>query len=219
MIEDSTTISDNIHVLSHPVVTAKLSVLRQTTTSSKEFREGINDLSFILGIEASRDLKETSFEGTTPVGATFRGRTIASSIGLTPVLRAGLGMVDGMLKLFPEARIYHIGLFREKVSLQPVEYYSKLPPNPTVDLCFLLDPLVATGGTACAALNMLIDWGISIKNIKFLVVLASRVGLEHIKSEFPELEIWVAAVDDHLTKDGLIYPGLGDTGDRLFHTN
>ncbi|KAF8517859.1 uracil phosphoribosyltransferase-domain-containing protein [Gautieria morchelliformis] len=218
MVDNSPFSLDGVHVLSHPLVRAKLSVLRQASTSSKVFREGIHDISFILGVEASRDIKETIFQGTTPVGATFTGTEIAPSIGLTPILRAGLGMTDAMLSLFPSARTYHIGLFRERVSLQPVEYYSKLPRDPTVELCFLLDPLVATGGTACAAINMIQDWGIPVRSIKFLVVLASETGLQRIHAEFPELEIWVAGVDDNLTNEGLIWPGLGDTGDRLFHT-
>ncbi|KIJ56746.1 hypothetical protein M422DRAFT_218383 [Sphaerobolus stellatus SS14] len=210
--------SSNIHILSHPLVNSKLSVLRQASTSPKEFREGIHELTYFLGIEASKDLEETTFEGTTPVGAKFMGKAIAPKIALTPILRAGLGMTDAMLSLFPSARTYHVGLFREKVSLQPVEYYSKLPKEPTVDLCYLLDPLVATGGTACAAINMLLDWGLPISKIRFLVILASAAGVDRIRSEFPDLQIWIAAVDENLTKDGLIYPGLGDTGDRLFHT-
>jgi len=123
-----------------------------------------------------------------------------------------------MLELFPAAKVYHLGLFREKMSLQPVEYYSKLPSEVTVDTCFLLDPLVATGGTAIAALHMLLDWGIKIQNIKLLVVLGSEVGLKTVKDTFPELEIWTAAIDPVLTPQGIISPGLGDTGDRLFST-
>ncbi|KAL4075991.1 uracil phosphoribosyltransferase-domain-containing protein [Scleroderma citrinum] len=207
----------NRHVLSHPLVNARLSQLRQTTTNSRDFREGIHDISLILGIEASRDLEEECFEGQTPI-APFTGSFIKPRIGLTPILRAGLGMTDALLTLFPSAPVYHLGLFREKVSLQPVEYYSKLPSDPNVDVCFLLDPLVATGGTACAALAMLLDWGVPLTNIKLLVVLGSEEGLKHIESSFPELEIWVAAVDPRITNDGLISPGLGDTGDRLFNT-
>jgi len=205
------------HVLSHPVVNARLSQLRLTATSPKDFREGIYDISFVLGVEASRDLEEEPFQGDTPIGP-FTGTAIKPQIGLAPILRAGLGMTDALLKLFPAAPVYHLGIFREKVTLQPVEYYSKLPPNPTVDAVFLLDPLVATGGTACAALSMLLDWGIPVSKIKLLVVLASEPGLTHIESEHPDLEIWVAAVDQNLTQDGLISPGLGDTGDRLFNT-
>jgi len=207
----------NVNVASHPLVNAQLSQLRQLDASSKEFRQGIRQISTFLGIEASRTLEQTTFQGKTPVG-NFTGTRIKPRIGLIPILRAGLGMTDAMLDLFPEAHVHHIGLFREKISLQPVEYYSKLPTNPTADLCFLLDPLIATGGTACAALHMLLDWGVSIENIKLLAVLVSTDGLERVQSEFPDLEIWVAAVDPVLTPEGLISPGLGDTGDRLFNT-
>ncbi|KAF8843194.1 PRTase-like protein [Paxillus ammoniavirescens] len=202
------------NVLSHPIVNARLSQLRLATTNPKDFREAIHDISFILGVEASRDLEEETFEGNTPIGP-FTGSVVKPRIGLTPILRAGLGMTDALLKLFPAAPVYHLGLFREKVTLQPVEYYSKLPPVPTVDTVFLLDPLVATGGTACAALTMLLDWGI---DGELLVVLGSEQGLREIEKEHPDLEIWVAAVDPDLTSDGLIFPGLGDTGDRLFNT-
>ncbi|KAF8558828.1 PRTase-like protein [Imleria badia] len=207
----------NRHVLSHPIVDSRLSQLRLATTNPKDFREGIHDISFILGVEATRDLEQEPFHGHTPVGP-FTGTAIKPRIGLTPILRAGLGMADALLKLFPSAPVYHLGLFREKVSLQPVEYYSKLPSVPPVDAVFLLDPLVATGRTACAALSMLLDWGIPVSKIKLLVVLGSEPGLKHIEENHPDLEIWVAAVDSDLTDDGLISPGLGDTGDRLFNT-
>ncbi|KAI0952589.1 hypothetical protein AcV7_008341 [Taiwanofungus camphoratus] len=179
--------------------------------------QGIHDISLILGIEASRDLEEETFTGQTPVGP-FTGSIIKPRIGLTPILRAGLGMTDALLNLFPAAPVYHLGIFREKVTLQPVEYYSKLPSIPTVDMVFLLDPLIATGGTACAALNMVLDWGIPITHIKLLCILASQDGLDRVQAEYPGLEIWVAAVDTNLTSNGLISPGLGDTGDRLYNT-
>ncbi|KAI0091881.1 UDP-N-acetylglucosamine 1-carboxyvinyltransferase [Irpex rosettiformis] len=209
--------SSKVHVLSHPLVNARLSKLRESSASSKEFREGIDEISLLLGYEASRDLEEETFNGETPIGP-FTGSSIKPKVGLTPILRAGLGMTDALLTLFPSAPVYHLGIFREKVSLQPVEYYSKLPPNPTVDTVFLLDPLIATGGTAVAAMNMLVDWGIPLNKIKLLAILASQDGLQHVQAEFPGLEIWVAAVDPLLTKDGLIAPGLGDTGDRLYNT-
>ncbi|KAI0939674.1 hypothetical protein AcW1_004628 [Taiwanofungus camphoratus] len=209
--------SYNVHVLAHPLINSRLSKLRQTSTNAKEFREGIHDISLILGIEASRDLQEETFTGQTPVGP-FTGSIIKPRIGLTPILRAGLGMTDALLNLFPAAPVYHLGIFREKVTLQPVEYYSKLPSIPTVDMVFLLDPLIATGGTACAALNMVLDWGIPITHIKLLCILASQDGLDRVQAEYPGLEIWVAAVDTNLTSNGLISPGLGDTGDRLYNT-
>ncbi|KZT72722.1 PRTase-like protein [Daedalea quercina L-15889] len=209
--------SDKTHVLTHPVVRARLSKLRQLSTNSKEFREGIHDISIFLGIEASKDLEEEEFTGQTPIG-TFTGTAVKPNIGLAPILRAGLGMTDALLNLFPAAQVFHLGIFREKVTLQPVEYYSKLPSNTTVDIVYLLDPLIATGGTASAALQMLVDWGMPVSRIKLLCVLASHTGLNRVRSEFPELEIWVSGVDPELTDNGLIAPGLGDTGDRLFNT-
>jgi len=127
-------------------------------------------------------------------------------------------MTDALLKLFPSAPVYHLGLYREKVTLHPVEYYSKLPPSPLIDQVILLDPLIATGGTACAALAMIEEWGIPAKNIKLLCILGSEVGLNHVQQSYPDLELWVAGVDPVLTEDGIISPGLGDTGDRLFNT-
>ncbi|KAH9173438.1 UDP-N-acetylglucosamine 1-carboxyvinyltransferase [Lactarius sanguifluus] len=213
--------SNNLHVLSHPLVNTRLAKLRQVSTTSKEFREGIHDLSIMLGYEASRDLEETPFQGRSPI-ATFTGSVVKPRVGLTPILRAGLGMADGLLTLFPCAPVYHLGIYREKVSLQPVEcksvHYSKLPESPPVDLVFVLDPLIATGGTATAALHMIADWGIPVSKIKLLCILASEVGLKNVQSRFPGVEIWVAATDPQLTSDGLISPGLGDTGDRLNNT-
>jgi len=209
--------SDKLHILSHPIVNAELSKLRQISTSPKAFREGIHHISLILGIEATRTLEESTFDGETPV-APFTGTVIKPRIGLTPILRAGLGMTDALLTLFPSAPVYHLGLFRERVTLQPVEYYSKLPSSPPVDQVFLLDPLLATGGTVCAALTMIVEWGIAVKDIKLLCVLASEDGLKHVQAEYPGLEIWVAGVDKHLTPEGIISPGLGDAGDRLFNT-
>jgi len=206
-----------VTVLKHPVVNSRISDLRQTSTSPKEFRQGIHDISTILAIEATRDLEEEPMSGLSPIGP-FLGSTIKPKIGLTPVLRAGLGMTDALLTIIPNAPVYHLGIFREKVSLQPVEYYSKLPSSTTVDMVYLLDPLIATGGTAVAAAHMITDWGIPVTKIKLLSILASEDGLKHVKEEFPELEVWVAAVDNQLTTNGLISPGLGDAGDRLFNT-
>jgi len=206
-----------VNILTHPIANAELSKLRRTTTTAKEFRESVNTISLILALEASRSLEEETFTDQSPV-APFTGTVVKPRIGLTPILRAGLGMTDALLTLFPDAPIYHLGLFREKVTLQPVEYYSKLPSSPPIDMVFLLDPLIATGGTACAALSMIQDWGMPINRVKLLCVLASQEGLDHVKAEFPDLEIWVAGVDQTLTTNGLISPGLGDAGDRLFNT-
>ncbi|KAF8623425.1 hypothetical protein AX15_006367 [Amanita polypyramis BW_CC] len=148
------------NILSHPVASAMLSNLRQTPTSPKEFREGIHNISLILGIEATRTLEEETFRGHTPIGP-FIGKTVKPRIGLTPILRGGLGMTDALVSSsIPEAPVYYLGICREKVTLQPVEYYSKLPPGPPVDKVFVLDPLIATGGTVCTALAMVVDWGV-----------------------------------------------------------
>ncbi|KAG8798586.1 25S rRNA (adenine645-N1)-methyltransferase [Serendipita sp. 398] len=202
----------------------KLEFLRKADTTPKEFREGVHQISLVLGVEASRDLETATFEGETPV-AHFTGTMIKPRVGLTPILRAGLGMTDAMLTLFPDAYVYYLGLFREKVSLQPVEYYSKLPSSPTVDMVYLLDPLVATGGTAIAAINMLTDWGLTVDNIRLLSVLGSQEGIDHVRTEFPQLQvfwhtfiileahiqqIFVAAIDSELTDKGYLTPGLGD---------
>jgi len=208
---------NKVTVLKHPVVNSRIADLRQAGTSPKEFRQGIHDISTILAIEATRDLEEEPMSGISPVGP-FLGSTIKPKIGLTPVLRAGLGMTDALLTFFPNAPVYHLGIFREKVSLQPVEYYSKLPQRPTVDMVYLLDPLIATGGTAIAAVHMITDWGVPVTRIRLLSILASEDGLKSVKEKFPELEVWVAAVDNQLTPNGLITPGLGDAGDRLFST-
>ncbi|TFK29352.1 UDP-N-acetylglucosamine 1-carboxyvinyltransferase [Coprinopsis marcescibilis] len=212
--------ANNLRVLNHPLVNAQLSKLRDVSTPAKEFREGVHNISLFLGYEASRGLEETTFEAKSPV-APFVGSVVKPRIGLTPILRAGLGMAEALVSwstVTISAPVYHLGIYREKVTLQPVEYYSKLPPSPPIDNVLLLDPLIATGGTVCAALSMLVDWGIPIKNIKLLAVLASQEGLKHIQHEYPDLELWVAGVDDTLTEDGIISPGLGDSGDRLFNT-
>ncbi|EIM88133.1 UDP-N-acetylglucosamine 1-carboxyvinyltransferase [Stereum hirsutum FP-91666 SS1] len=209
--------SSKVHVLSHPLVSARLSKLRLTSTSAKEFREGIHAIASMLGYEASRGLETAPYEGKSPI-ATFTGTVITPRIGLTPILRAGLGMTEALLELYPDAPVYHLGLYREKVTLQPVEYYSKLPSEPPIDECWILDPLIATGGTALSALHMIVEWGVPLSKIKLLCVLASEDGLKHVQAQFPDVEIWVAGVDPLLTEQGLISPGLGDTGDRLNNT-
>ncbi|KAH9973063.1 phosphoribosyltransferase-like protein [Lactifluus volemus] len=179
--------SNNLHILSHPLVNARLAKLREVSTTSKEFREGIHGLSIMLGYEASRDLEEITFQGQSPISS-FRGSVTHS-----------------------DAPVYHLGIYREKVSLQP------LPPSPPIDMVFVLDPLIATGGTACAALGMITEWGIPKNKIKLLCILASEVGLQNVLAQYPGIEIWAAAVDPHLTPEGLISPGLGDTVSNSMH--
>lgn len=141
----------------------------------------------------------------------FTGTELKQRVGLVPILRSGLGLVDGFLSLFPDAPVLHLGLYREKITLQPVEYYNKLPPSPNVDICYVLDPIVATGNTAVATINILKEWGLSGENIKFVGVLASQQGVDQIRSEHPDVDIYMAAVDETLDDRGYIRPGLGDS--------
>ncbi|KAF5393953.1 hypothetical protein D9757_000144 [Collybiopsis confluens] len=218
-----------VHQLDHPLVRAELSKLRNSERHETGIKIEIVAKPFSGHRPHRSHARSRGFQGVggtnisrrNPVAA-FEGTTIKPRIGLTPILRAGLGMTDALLTLFPSAPVYHLGLFREKVTLQPVEYYSKLPPFPPVDIVYLLDPLIATGGTAVAALGMIVDWGIPAEKIKLLCVLASEKGLNNVQTLFPELEAGCrkvySGVDEVLTKEGIISPGLGDTGDRLFNT-
>ncbi|CAD6589937.1 MAG: hypothetical protein TREMPRED_005578 [Tremellales sp. Tagirdzhanova-0007] len=209
----------NIHISNHPLLLSKLTQLRLHDLPSKDFREAIQAIGSMLVYEASRTLPLASVPNLESPIAAFTGHTVPLRIGLSPILRAGLGMTDAALDLFPEASVLHLGLFRDKVSLQAIEYYSKLPTTVTVDLLFVLDPLIATGGTAVAALSMLTDWGLDQSQIKVLSVLGSRQGVQHVSEEFPDVEIFIGAVDEDLTGKGYISPGLGDAGDRLFNTH
>ncbi|KAM0790870.1 hypothetical protein ACM66B_004711 [Microbotryomycetes sp. NB124-2] len=203
-------------VVDHPVVRHKMTELRNSSTTPQQFRQLVKELTTVIGLEASRQLETTQVPHLQSPVAPFTGHKISHRIGLSPILRAGIGMTEPMLDLFPTAAVFYLGLFREKVSLQPVEYYQKLPAQPTVDTLFVLDPLVATGGTAIAAVTMLLDWGLKIENIKLLVLLGSKPGLDKLSTECPGLDIYVGAVDDVLSEQGMIVPGLGDSGDRQF---
>lgn len=200
-------------VVQHPVLAHKLTQLRARQTSSADFRRLVSEMSTILTLEASRALPLTSVPSLESPIATYTGHQIALRVGIAPILRAGIGMTNAVLDLFPEASVFYLGLYREKVSLQPVEYYQKLPPQPTCDIVYLLDPLVATGGTATAAVTMLVrltdctgetrlnsvmqlDWGLRIDQIKLVVLLGSKPGLDAVASQCPGLEIFVAGVDE-----------------------
>ncbi|KAI3658414.1 hypothetical protein MP638_007516 [Amoeboaphelidium occidentale] len=176
----------------------------------------MHEISLLLGTWATSDLdlRETKTLQS-PMGP-FKGLTINDRIGLFPILRAGLGMVDAFLTLLPTSRVHHLGLYREKTTLLPVEYYNKLPASCEVDMGIVLDPMVATAGTAIATVNILKDWG--LKRIKFVCVLASREGLKAIQDAHPDISIYCAAVDDELNDEGYVIPGLGDAGDRQFNT-
>jgi uracil phosphoribosyltransferase len=205
----------SLHVSTHPAVLHKLAILRSTTTEPKKFREVVRELSWLLGYEALADVRVRPFEIETPL-ETMQASQLADRIGLVPILRAGLGMVDAMLELMPTAEVWHLGLFRDERTLRPVEYYNKLPDSATVDLCLILDPMLATGGSSTAAIEVLKRWGAS--RIKMINLIAAPEGVEAVTRAHPDVEIYCAALDRQLNEKGYILPGLGDAGDRQFGT-
>jgi uracil phosphoribosyltransferase len=207
-----------LHVSQHPAVLHKLAILRDETTEPKKFREVVRELSWLLGYEALADARVRPLEVTTPL-ETMQGAELADRIGLVPILRAGLGMVDAMLELMPTAQVWHLGLFRDERTLRPVEYYNKLPTSASVDLCLILDPMLATGGSAIAAIDVLKRWGaVHPVRIKLVNLIAAPEGVEAVTKAHPDIEIYCAALDRQLNEVGYIMPGLGDAGDRQFGT-
>ncbi len=204
-----------VHCLQHPLVQHKLTLLRSVETPPKLFRELLREVSALLAYEATRALRTTTVTVQTPL-APARGEVLAERIGLVPILRAGLGMVDGVWSVVPTAEVWHIGLYRDDRTLRPVAYYNKLPDQPTVDRCLVLDPMLATGGSAVAAVDILKRWG--VRQIAFLGLIAAPEGLQRLTTTHPEVEVYLAAIDERLNERGFIVPGLGDAGDRLFGT-
>jgi uracil phosphoribosyltransferase len=204
-----------VHVSQHPLVQHKLTILRDKETKPKKFRELIREIAILLAYEATADLRLEPARVTTPLGEA-PGHNLQEKIGLVPILRAGLGMVEGIWEMMPSAEVWHIGLYRDEDTLQPVEYYNKLPVIPTVQVCLVLDPMLATGGSAVATVNILKNWGAN--RIKFVGILAAPEGVEALHDAHPDVPIHLAAVDDHLNDVGYIVPGLGDAGDRQFGT-
>jgi uracil phosphoribosyltransferase len=205
----------NLHVSQHPAVRHKLGILRDEATEPKKFREVVRELSWLLGYEALADARTRPLDVRTPL-ETMAGEELADRIGLIPILRAGLGMVDAMLELMPTAEVWHLGLFRDERTLRPVEYYNKLPDTTTIDLCLILDPMLATGGSATAAIEVLKRWG--AVRIKLVNLIAAPEGVEAVTKAHPDVEIYTAALDRQLNDKGYIMPGLGDAGDRQFGT-
>src|SRR5215470_8203915 len=205
----------DVHVSQHPLVQHKLTLLRRQETEPKKFRELVRELAQFLVYEATLDLPLVPLTVTTPL-APYHGRKIGVRIGLMPILRAGLGMVDPILDLIPTAHVWHLGLYRDHATLEPVTYYNKLPPEADVDLCLVLDPMLATGGSATAAVDILKKWGAT--RIKFLGLIAAPEGVRALSTAHPDVPIYLAAIDDHLNDVGYIVPGLGDAGDRQFGT-
>jgi uracil phosphoribosyltransferase len=204
-----------LHVSTHPLVRHKLRLLRDMKTEPKKFRELIHEISILVAYEATADLEVEEVSVTTPMGRAIAHR-LKDKIGLVPVLRAGLGMVEGIWEMMPGAEVWHIGLFRDERTLKPIEYYRKLPVSPTVDVCLILDPMLATGGSATAAVDILKEWG--AQRIKYVGIIAAPEGVARLSSKHPDVPIHVGAVDEHLNDIGFIVPGLGDAGDRQFGT-
>ena len=212
------TMPATLHVSNHPAVLHKLGILRDEKTEPKKFREVVRELSWLLGYEALADARVRGKQVTTPM-ETMDGHELGERIGLVPILRAGLGMVDAMLELMPTAQVWHLGLFRDERTLRPVEYYNKLPDSANVDLCLILDPMLATGGSATAAIEVLKRWGaVKPVRIKLLNLIAAPEGATAVAEAHPDVEIYCAALDRQLNEKGYIMPGLGDAGDRQFGT-
>lgn len=204
-----------VFISSHPLVQHKLALLRSVETEPKKFRELVREIAILLIYEATADLALEPVAVQTPL-APAEGRKLAEKVGLVPILRAGLGMVEGAWQMLPGAEVWHIGLSRDERTLQPVEYYSRLPVSPTVDVCLVLDPMLATGGSAVAAVDILKRWG--ARRIKFVGLIAARQGVERLSQAHPDVPIYLAAMDEELSSAGYIVPGLGDAGDRMFGT-
>lgn len=205
----------NVFVSSHPLIAHKLSKMRDTATEPKKFRELVREIAGLLAYEATADLATTPVDVQTPLAVT-RAAQLKDKIGLVPILRAGLGMVEGFWELMPSAEVWHIGLYRDEKTLKPVEYYNKLPIEPTVSVCLILDPMLATGGSATATVDVLKRWGVS--KIKFVGLIGAPEGIANMQRHHPDVPIYLAAIDDHLNERGYIVPGLGDAGDRQFGT-
>ncbi len=204
-----------VYESTHPLTKHKLTMLRKVSTKPKKFRELVRELALLLCYEATADLGTTPIVAETPMGQAD-GQELTDKIGLIPILRAGLGMVDGIWEMMPGAEVWHIGLYRDEKTLQPVSYYNKLPTNPTVQVCLVLDPMLATGGSAVATVDILKKWGAT--RIKFLAILAAPEGIAALQAAHPDVPIHVAKIDSHLNDIGYIVPGLGDAGDRQFGT-
>ncbi|KUO69908.1 MAG: uracil phosphoribosyltransferase [Desulfosporosinus sp. BRH_c37] len=205
-----------LQVLDHPLIQHKLSLIRDEKTGSKEFRELVEEVAMLMAYEVTRDFPLQEIEVKTPV-ALAKSKVLAGrKVGLVPILRAGLGMVDGMLRLIPAAKVGHVGLYRDPETLRPVEYYCKLPSDIEERDLIVIDPMLATGGSASAAIMFLKDRG--AKNIKLMCLIAAPEGILAVQNAHPDVDIFVAAVDERLNDHGYIIPGLGDAGDRLFGT-
>ncbi|MBX0330318.1 uracil phosphoribosyltransferase [Oscillochloris sp. ZM17-4] len=206
---------DRVHVSTHPLVLHKLALLRSEQTEPKKFRELVREIAQLLFYEATQDLSLAPMTVQTPLGPAD-GQEVAERVGIMPILRAGLGMSEAVVEILPTVHVWHLGLYRDHETLQPVTYYNKLPAQPDIDLSIIVDPMLATGGSAVAAVDILKDWG--AKRIKFLGLIAAPEGVRTLTEAHPDVDIYLAAIDSHLNARGYIVPGLGDAGDRQFGT-
>ena len=203
-------------IMEHPLIKHKIGIIRRKETGSKDFRQMISEIAMLMCYEATRDLKLQDVDIETPICKTTVKELEGKKLAVVPILRAGLGMVDGMLTMIPAAKVGHIGLYRNEETLEPVDYYSKLPKDCSEREIFVVDPMLATGGSSVAAIQMLKERG--CKNIKFMCIIAAPEGVERMQKEHPDVDIYVGALDEKLNENGYIIPGLGDAGDRIFGT-
>ncbi|MBA4107130.1 MAG: uracil phosphoribosyltransferase [Pirellula sp.] len=213
---DATALSrGGIHLVKHPLVEHHVTRMRRKTTRPSEFRDLVRRLAALMAYEATQDLPTKPYRVETPLCET-EGVQVRGRVGLVPILRAGLGMVDPVLDLLPMAEVWHLGLYRDEATAQPVSYYDKLPAKRPVDVAMVLDPMLATGGSVTAALMTLREWGVT--NVKVLSLIAAREGIDAVATQFPEVQIYVCQIDPELNAHKFIVPGLGDAGDRIFNT-
>lgn len=205
-----------VHVIDHPLIQHKITLIRDKNTGPKDFRDLVGEVAMLMAYEVTRDLPLETVEVETPIGQAVGRQLAGKKVGVIAILRAGLGMVDAVLKLIPAAKVGHIGLYRDPDTLRPVEYYCKLPPDVSERELILLDPMLATGGSACAAIQFAKDRGAN--SIKLVNLIAAPEGIRLVQQTHPDVDIYVAAVDQCLNSHGYIVPGLGDAGDRLFGT-
>ena len=205
-----------LHVIDHPMIQHKLTIMRMKETGSKDFRELLKEIALLMGYEVTRDLALEDIEIETPICKMTAKRVSGRKLAIVPILRAGIGMVDGLLTLIPVAKVGHIGLYRNEETHKPVVYFCKLPADIQDRLVILTDPMLATGGSACDAIAMLKERGCT--NIRLMCLVAAPDGIAKVQAEHPDVDIYVAAVDDHLNENAYIVPGLGDAGDRIFGT-
>ena len=206
----------NVYVMDHPLIQHKIGLLRREETGSRDFRALVEEIAMLMCYEATRDLKLEDVKITTPICETTAKQLEGKKLAIVPILRAGIGMVEGMLALIPAAKVGHIGLYRDPETMEPVEYYCKLPADCDEREVFVVDPMLATGGSCAAAIELLKAKG--VKKIRFLCTIAAPEGVERMQKEHPDVDLYIGALDDHLNDHGYIVPGLGDAGDRIFGT-